>query len=101
GGDGHAMPSMRLRERAGLAAADAILARFPARRSALVLAGAGNNGGDGYVVARHLAEAGWEVEIAAPEPDATGTADAAAMRSIAETRGLRLRATDVEALAAG
>src|SRR5438105_4250923 len=98
--DDHAMPSILLMERAGLAAAAAIAARFPARRAALVLVGAGNNGGDGYVVARHLAEAGWEVEIAAPEPGAAGTPDAAAMRSIAATLGLRPRRVDVDALGA-
>jgi len=92
--DDHAMPSILLMERAGLAAAEAILARHPARREALVLAGAGNNGGDGYVVARHLAEAGWEVEIAAPDPEAAGSPDAATMRAIAATLGLRPRRAD-------
>ncbi|MDX6644365.1 MAG: ADP-dependent NAD(P)H-hydrate dehydratase / NAD(P)H-hydrate epimerase, partial [Miltoncostaeaceae bacterium] len=96
----HAMPSILLMERAGHAAAAEILARFPARRAALVLAGAGNNGGDGYVVARHLAEAGWDVEVAAPDPDAPGTPDAATMRSIAATMGLRARRVDVDALRA-
>jgi NAD(P)H-hydrate epimerase len=96
----HAMPSILLMERAGLAAAAEIRARHPQRRAALVLAGSGNNGGDGYVVARHLAEAGWEVEVAAPDPGAPGAGDAAAMRAVAATLGLRPRPVDVGALAA-
>ncbi|HET9716310.1 MAG TPA: NAD(P)H-hydrate dehydratase [Pseudolabrys sp.] len=51
-----------LMERAGRAVADAV-ARLPAGR-VLVIAGQGNNGGDGFVAARHLAERDREVSIA-------------------------------------
>lgn len=50
--------SLALMERAGQAVAAAALRRFPGALRFVVLAGPGNNGGDGYVAARALAEAG-------------------------------------------
>ena len=53
-----------LMERAGIAAAEAIW-RFAGPLPALVLCGPGNNGGDGYVIARALRAHGMEVRVAA------------------------------------
>ena len=59
----HDGPMLELMERAGSAAADSVLRRYPAARSVAVWCGTGANGGDGFVVARKLHEAGRAVEI--------------------------------------
>ncbi|MDX2277186.1 MAG: NAD(P)H-hydrate dehydratase [Hyphomonadaceae bacterium] len=69
-------PTRTLMERAGFAAADAVTARFTPRATA-VLCGPGNNGGDGFVVARALQERGWPVWIECAVPVAELTGDAA------------------------
>jgi hydroxyethylthiazole kinase-like uncharacterized protein yjeF len=53
-----------LMERAGAALAEAVY-RFAGPLPALILCGPGNNGGDGYVAARHLLDRGVEVRVAA------------------------------------
>lgn len=57
-------PVEALMERAGAALAEAAV-RFAGPLPALVLCGPGNNGGDGYVAARHLASRGIPVRVAA------------------------------------
>jgi hydroxyethylthiazole kinase-like uncharacterized protein yjeF len=50
-------------EKAGFGVADTISRRWPAQ-PLVVLCGPGNNGGDGFVAARVLAERGWPVRVA-------------------------------------
>jgi ADP-dependent NAD(P)H-hydrate dehydratase / NAD(P)H-hydrate epimerase len=54
--EGVGLPGAVLMENAGAAVAGALCARWPAARRVVVLAGKGNNGGDGFVVARRLLE---------------------------------------------
>jgi ADP-dependent NAD(P)H-hydrate dehydratase / NAD(P)H-hydrate epimerase len=58
---------LELMERAGRGVVEAIFEEWPELRAtthrAVVLCGPGNNGGDGFVVARLLQEWGWEVEV--------------------------------------
>ena len=76
----HGVSGEALMEAAGEAMARAIAARWSAR-PVLALCGPGNNGGDGFVAARRLAERGWPVRVAAMAPvkELSGDARTAAL----------------------
>lgn len=59
----HGIPGIVLMERAGAAAFGVLQRRWPAARKIAVLCGAGNNGGDGFVVARLAQQAGLSVTL--------------------------------------
>ncbi len=83
-----------LMERAGHAVLEAVRAHWPARfwapGQAAVLAGPGNNGGDGYVIARLLLREGWDVRLFALDPARALPPDAAAARTAFEAAGGRV-----------
>ena len=87
------VPGPTLMANAGGAVARAVRARFRPCRT-LVLAGPGNNGGDGYVAARLLAQDGWPVRsphwprrARAPTPPARPRAGTARSPPFTPTEG--------------
>ena len=59
------IPGVVLMENAGLHVVMTMRERFPdlAKQRVLIVCGKGNNGGDGLVLARHWAEAGWPAAV--------------------------------------
>jgi len=57
------VPSLTLMENAGSAVADFVLSHWPSAKRIGVICGKGNNGGDGFVAARKLQQAGREVRV--------------------------------------
>ena len=57
------IPSLTLMENAGAVVSAFVLEQFPAAQRISVICGKGNNGGDGFVIARHLHAAGKLAEV--------------------------------------
>ena len=76
-------PSFDVMATAGRAVVEAIRRRWPTPfKRALILAGPGNNGGDGFIVARELADLGWDVHVAAMQDRDLYSGDAAHAASL-------------------
>ena len=86
--DGLGIPGAVLMERAGLAAAHEVLQRHPQARRATIVCGAGNNGGDGFVVARHLRSAGLEVRTVLVGPLSRLSPDARTNHDVCKRMGI-------------
>ena len=83
----------QMMENAGAAAAALALRAWPAAKSAAVFCGKGNNGGDGFVAARHLANAGLAVRLYLVEGEPV-TTDAIYNCGLAREMGLPVLAAD-------
>src|SRR5512139_2072015 len=86
--DQFAIPSAQLMERAGHAAFEVLRQRWPWCRHIAVVCGNGNNGGDGYVVARLARQAGLSVKVATVGDPHTMKTEAAAAWQRAHTAGV-------------
>ena len=103
--DGHAIdtlgiPSLELMEAAGRGVAEALLRDYPTADACpvVVLCGKGNNGGDGLVVARHLARRGIRPRVLVFGAADQLKADAAVNLEAARGSGLEVtEVTDAEA----
>ncbi len=96
----YGIPTLLLMENAGAGLARAVMARATGRVA--VVCGKGGNGGDGLVLARHLAVAGRDVAIAltAPAADFDRKSDAGVNLTIVERLKIPLEVTpDGKALA--
>lgn len=74
---GFAVPGVVLMENAGRGCAELLMLLNPIRGRTLILCGPGNNGGDGYVIARHLDIHGWPVDVLVMADNRQITGDAA------------------------
>ncbi len=73
------IPSLMLMENAGRAVAETSAAMVPAGGGILILCGPGNNGGDGFVAARHLQNKGFSISLILLGRLESLTGDAASM----------------------
>jgi NAD(P)H-hydrate epimerase len=87
--EGLGIPGSHLMERAGMAVAREILERVHLHM-AVVVAGKGNNGGDGFVVARELYAAGIDVIVVTLAGPDAGSPDVQLNRSILDRLGVEV-----------
>lgn len=86
----HGIAGYKLMSRAGRASLDLLRHRWPNAKSVLIVCGAGNNAGDGYVLARLAKEAGLNVEVLT-------TIDTHDLKGDADTAFTQASERDVEA----
>ncbi len=85
----YGVPAVVLMERAGLAVYEAVCELLPEGGSITVFCGKGNNGGDGFVAARHALEHDYHVECLVAAPENELTQEAATQLSIARAQGVQ------------
>ena len=88
--EGIGIPGIVLMETAGSAIVRAIEQHYPACRRIGILAGKGNNGGDGIVIARQLAHAGRDVHLFLVSPPESFTGEAHINLQIAKNLKLQI-----------
>ncbi|MGI9437270.1 MAG: NAD(P)H-hydrate dehydratase [Geminicoccaceae bacterium] len=86
---------IELMENAGKAVADSVMQAYPPGKT-IVLCGPGNNGGDGFVAARHLAGSGWPVRVLLHGDPGQLTGDAAIARDRWDGETVKLDPSAIE-----
>jgi NAD(P)H-hydrate epimerase len=84
------VPGVVLMENAGRGAAELLMRLNSDKRRVVICCGKGNNGGDGFVIARHLDNHGWPVQLLLFADPSELTGDAAIMFRIIDKAGLDL-----------
>lgn len=87
----HGIPGATLMQRAGEAAFQLIRAGWPRARRIVVLCGPGNNGGDGYVIARLAREAGLAPVVVCVGETNRMKGDAASARKSCQSAGIAIQ----------
>jgi ADP-dependent NAD(P)H-hydrate dehydratase / NAD(P)H-hydrate epimerase len=88
------VPSLTLMENAGAAVADYVLSEHAKAQSIVVFCGKGNNGGDGFVVARRLHERHRDVRVILLADPVDLRSDAAVMFAKLPFSAITVRSTD-------
>lgn len=88
---GIGIPGAVLMDRAGMAVTEYLLEHFCEHHCFVILAGKGNNGGDGFVAARYLLEAGADIQVFAAAPAGKYGGDAAVNLKVLGKLGLKVR----------
>ena len=94
----HGIPGIDLMELAGSSVFEQATLKFPGSRHWLVFCGGGNNGGDGYIVARLAREAGLDVVVCALKSSDSLSGDAATAASRWHETGGETRAWPVQGI---
>lgn len=96
--DEYGIPGLVLMENAGLAVLEVINRLDIPEKKACVVCGTGNNGGDGFVVARHMHNRGWDVDIIVLGNTAKAKGDAGTNLKIAINMGIPVYAIEEESI---
>lgn len=98
--EAHGIPADVLMDRAGISALTLLRSVWPRAHKPVVVCGPGNNGGDGYLLARRALEAGLEPCVLSVGPPPR-SGPAAGARAKCEAAGIRVQPFDASILALG